>query len=105
MTGGKRGEGLIREGHGETRTFLRIGGPATLVVAAVLIIIGGIKMFSGDPSVEMGDDGWFEAQTRASFTGFALAAGGLILLAVGVSMTKFGYMGAVARYSASEVAP
>ncbi len=94
-----------------------------MVLGAVLLISGVLTMFSpgfgsrGDPtdgflegrrsfddvSRRMRDD--FDSRARSSFGGFGMVAAGMFCLAGGGVMTKFGYMGRVARYVAQEIAP
>lgn len=105
MTGGKRGEGLIREGHVGTRQTLRIVGP-TLLVLGILLGAYGLYWATGmGDTKEMGEDGWFEEGRANGTKGMFFIFGGMGTGFLGIVLTKFGYMGAVARYSASEVAP
>jgi ribosomal protein L40E len=83
---------LIDPRHGEVRSFLRVLGPAVAGAGLLFTIIGIGSFF-------------------AAFGGFGpprlfwCAFVGLPLLAVGVGITKFAYLGSVARYIASEAAP
>jgi hypothetical protein len=42
---------------------------------------------------------------RSSLTGLGILVAGMVCLALGISMTKFGYMGRVARYVSQEITP
>ena len=117
-------EGRIDRDHASTRSALRLFGPLLLAAGAVLMVIGAIRMFSpawsdatgrtgsvfGGAFEESGDR-WDDMsrrhadRARRSFGGFGMVAGGMVLLAVGAVLTKFGYMGRVARYAAGELAP
>ena len=78
--------------HNAARSFLRIVGPLVAVVGLIFIAIGLISFFTA-----FGGHG----QPRYFWCGFV----GMPLLFVGLVMTKFGYIGAVARYVAAESAP
>ena len=78
--------------HQATRTLLRVAGPAIAFVALVFITIGAIDFFSSF--------GGFGPPKR--FWCFFV---GLPLLFVGMVVSMFGYMGAVARYAAAEQVP
>ena len=77
---------------GNQRTFLRVLGPIVLLVGLFLTIAGVGSFFSSFGSFERPDN-------------FHLAFIGMPLIAVGGVLCKFGYMGAVARYAAGELAP
>lgn len=116
-------EERIDPGHQSTRGSLRALGGVLLAVGALLLCFGVYRMFSpawadhGNPS-----EGFMEGRRSIDevgrrmhdesrdvgatmFSGFAMAAGGMICLAVGGVLLKMGYMGRVARYVAGEVAP
>jgi ribosomal protein L40E len=111
-------ETKIDPGHQSPRTFLRVGGPILILLGLVLMISGGIKMFSpafsayrgpsagkGFPSMNGGRHDSFESTGRSAFGGFGMVALGMLCLGGGAAMTKFGYMGRVARYVAAEIVP
>jgi hypothetical protein len=78
--------------HKSARTFLRVAGPVFLALGLVLILIGAISFFAAMNSHEPPRYFW-------------CAFGGMPLAFLGLVFCKFGYMGAVARYMAAEVAP
>lgn len=77
--------------HATIRTVLRIGGPIVAAVGLVFLLIGMVSFFSA-----FGGAG----PPRFFWCGFV----GIPLLAVGVWMCQFGYMGDVVRYIAAETA-
>ena len=116
-------EERIDPGHQSTRGGLRGLGGVLLAGGALLLCFGVYRMFSpawadqGNPSEGFmeGRRSFDEVSRRTRdefhdtgatmFSGFAMAAGGMICLAVGAVLLKMGYMGRVARYVAGEVAP
>lgn len=83
-----KGANSIDPGHDRVRPVLRIVGPVLLVV--------GFGCFLGSMPLVM-----FTGYFAFGFLGFV----GVVLLFIGSTMTGFGFMGAVARYQAQEVAP
>jgi hypothetical protein len=83
---------LPSEQHVQVRSFLRIAGPLTVAVGAIMIMIGVGSFFASFGSFQPPRYFW------CAFAGMPLAA-------AGVAMTKFGYLGAIQRYVASESAP
>lgn len=85
-------EQKINPGHETARTFLRIVGPLVLAGGGFFMLVGLVSFFSafgggGPPRL------------------FGCSFVGMPLLFVGSVMTKFGFMGAIIRYQAGEVAP
>jgi len=78
--------------HQGTRSFLRIAGPLVAAVGLVFLIIGMASFFSA-----FGGGG----SPRLFWRCFV----GTPLLFVGGGMCIFGFMGAVARYTAAEQVP
>ena len=78
--------------HQGTRFFLRVAGPAVAAVGLVFLIIGLASFFSA-----FGGDG----SPRLFWCAFV----GMPLLFVGGVLCMFGFMGAVARYTAAEQVP
>jgi hypothetical protein len=78
--------------HNGTRSFLRVAGPIVAAVGLIFIIIGMVSFFSA-----FGGGG----PPRLFWCGFI----GMPLLFVGSVMCMFGFMGAVARYTAAEQVP
>jgi RNA polymerase subunit RPABC4/transcription elongation factor Spt4 len=78
--------------HPETRTILRIVGPAVVAVGLIFTVIGFGSFFSAFGSFE---------PPRYFWCAFI----GLPLLGLGIMICKFAFLGAVSRYLANEVAP
>src|SRR5262245_19480900 len=74
------------------RTTLRTIGPAIAIVGLLFTIVGVGSFFSSFGSFEPPRNFW-------------CAFVGLPLMAVGIGISKFAYIGAVTRYLANEVAP
>ena len=92
-------KGEIDPGHRGPRNFFRAVGPVVAVIGLILIVVGIGSFFSkaakfGDPSDEFGPPKYF----WCVFVGIPV-------LFVGLVLSKFGYMGKVARYVAQEIAP
>lgn len=84
--------GSIDPNHNDTRAFLRFLGPAIAGVGLVFLIVGLVNFFSAFGGMEPPRLFW------CFFVGGPL-------LAAGTGITKFAYIGAVARYVANETAP
>jgi RNA polymerase subunit RPABC4/transcription elongation factor Spt4 len=82
----------INPQHMEIRSLLRIAGPLAAGAGLCLVAIGIGSFFAA-----FGSDG----PPRYFWCAFL----GMPILFIGVSMCMFGFMGAVARYQAGEVAP
>jgi hypothetical protein len=78
--------------HHETRAALRLIGPLVAVVGLIFIVVALVSFFSS-----------FGTFGRPRY--FWCAFVGMPLLALGIGLSKYAYMGAVARYVAGEVAP
>lgn len=78
--------------HDSTRQMLRTVGPIVAGVGLIFTMIGLVSFFSSF--------GQFESPRF-----FWCAFIGLPLLGIGLTMTKFGYLGSIARYVAGETAP
>ncbi len=87
-----RDEQKINPKHAEIRQVLRIVGPLVAVVGLLLIAIGFGSFFMSL--------GKFEPPRF-----FWCAFLGMPLLFLGIAMSQFGFLGAVARYQAGELAP
>ncbi len=85
-------EQKINPGHETARKFFRIVGPLVLVVGGSFMLVGFGSFFSA-----FGGGG----PPRLFWCSFV----GMPLLFVGIVMTKFGFMGAIIRYQAGEIAP
>jgi ribosomal protein L40E len=82
----------INPGHEGMRAALRVVGPAIAGVGLVFLLIGMVSFFSA-----FGGGGF----PRLFWCAFV----GMPLLAIGMSITKFAFLGAAARYVAGETAP
>jgi hypothetical protein len=78
--------------HRATRSFLRVAGPITALVGLIFTIIGMASFFSA-----IGGEG----RPRLFWCCFI----GLPLLFVGIVLSMFGFIGALARYTADEQVP
>jgi hypothetical protein len=78
--------------HDAVRGVLRIGGPIVALTGLIFTIVGIGSFFASFGTFEMPRYFW-------------CAFVGMPLLAVGLGMCKFGYLGAITRYLASETAP
>jgi ribosomal protein L40E len=82
----------INPGHEGLRAVLRLIGPVIAGVGLLFLVIGMVSFFSA-----FGGGGF----PRLFWCVFV----GMPLLAIGVSITKFAFIGAAARYVAGETAP
>ena len=80
------------EGHDQIRAVLRFLGPAVAIVGILFFAVGIGSFFSSFGSHGPPQQFW-------------CAFVGLPLIGIGVMISKFGYMGAVARYMSREVSP
>jgi hypothetical protein len=78
--------------HESTRKALRLWGPIVAGIGLIFTIIGLASFFSSF--------GQFESPRY-----FWCAFVGLPLIAVGLAMCKYGYLGSIVRYMAGETAP
>lgn len=85
-------ENRIDPGHGGIRDLCRVVGPIVLGIGILMIIIGIGSFFTA-----------FGGRSAPKY--FWRAFVGMPLAAVGGSITRFGFMGRVARYMAGEMAP
>ncbi|MEO0474423.1 MAG: zinc ribbon domain-containing protein [Planctomycetota bacterium] len=95
----RRSYNLDTDKHRSNRSALRIIGPVILGVGVLLTVIGLVGFFStfgSEPSFDGPPEG-----VKLFFLCFI----GIPMMAVGGAITKFAFMGAVARYIASEAAP
>jgi hypothetical protein len=79
-------------GHRRAQSTLRVIGPILTIAGLVFVAVGTISFFSSFSTFE---------PPRYFWCNFV----GIPLLFVGLSMSMFGFLGAVARYQAGEVAP
>ncbi|MFW5838759.1 MAG: zinc ribbon domain-containing protein [Bacillota bacterium] len=87
--------------HKQTRKILRVLGPVVLIIGILLIISGVSSLFAmGSQS----QSSYFVGEPEPR-NNFSLPFIGIPLLFVGSVMSMYGYMGKVARYQASELAP
>jgi hypothetical protein len=88
-----RHEDKIDPGHEGKRAALRGLGILLCLIGGILLAVGLIDFFSAFAG--------FGGPPRL----FGCAFVGMILLGIGASLLKFGFMGAAARYEAGEIAP
>jgi len=80
--------------HSAKRSVLRTVGPLVMAVGGLFLAVGMISFFSSFGSFSSGPPRYFWC-----------AFVGMPILFVGLVLTKFGYMGSVARYMSGEMAP
>lgn len=78
--------------QGRIRTFLRAAGPIVLAVGGICSIVGFGSFFISFGGFQPSHYFW-------------LCFIGLPMMALGLALTKFGYLGSAARYVAGETAP
>lgn len=83
---------LAGRNHDQARSTLRILGPAVLGVGLIFVAVGMISFFSSIGSFQPPQYFW------CCFVGLPITV-------VGIGMTKFAFMGTVARFAAAELAP
>ena len=120
--------------HANVRTFLRIAGPLILICGVLLTVHGFTGMLGSDDSGGERDRLWrpggsetfeekvresqrrfqehardsqrrFEGEREGGLRNFGCIVGGFFLSGLGLMMTAWGFMGAVFRYQAAEIAP
>lgn len=116
---------IASSGQNQTRTLLRLIGPLVLLTGVILTVIGVSSVFSSSSraatttaspgnGVFPGVNGvpivvpngrTLEEPKPPEPNRFWYAFVGLPLIGIGVLLCKFGYMGAVTRYVAGEIAP
>lgn len=84
----------IDKKHNEKRAFLRTMGIIVLVIGLGFLMVGMVNFFSAFSNP-------FGGGPRLFWCNFV----GIPLLFIGIVMISAGYMGAVARYEAEEIAP
>jgi hypothetical protein len=94
---------LDTDKHRGNRSILRIIGPLILIIGILLTVVGIGGFFLG--IVSSFDNGPSFDGPPDSFKLFFLAFLGIPMMGIGAMITKFAYLGAVARYVASEAAP
>jgi len=85
---------LQTSAHQKTRSFLRVAGLLIVAVGFIFTLIGFASFF-------MSFGSWKFEPPRFFWCGFV----GMPLLFIGGVMCMFGFMGAVARYTAAEQVP
>lgn len=99
-----RRHNLDTDRHRSNRSVLRIIGPLVLVAGIGLTVVGIGGFFLG--AIGVMEEPPSNAEGIPSvFKVFFLAFLGIPMTFVGIVLTKFAYLGAVARYVASEAAP
>jgi hypothetical protein len=82
----------IDPGHNSTRDIFRTIGPILIVIGGGFMIVGLVDFFSAF--------GGFHPPTL-----FWCCFVGMILLGIGIHLTRLGYMGKIMRYMSQEMAP
>lgn len=95
----------IDKNHNQKRRVLRTIGPILLCLGIIFVIIGMIDFFSAASAPFSGGPGFMLSTDFGGPDLFWCFFIGLPLIFVGGAMTAAGYMGAVARYQAQEIAP
>jgi hypothetical protein len=85
-------EERINPGHTQVRKVLRLAGPLILCVGVIFMIVGLGSFFSS-----------FGGFGRPRY--FWCCFVGMPLIMVGLVMCQFGFIGAITRYQAGEIAP
>ena len=85
-------ERLIDPNHDNVRNLLRIIGPVVALTGLVFVAVGMISFFSSFGTFEPPRYFW------CMFVGMPL-------LAIGIAITKFAFLGAILRYLSGQAAP
>lgn len=96
--------GLIRDSHTPLRNALRVVGPVVFLIGAGFMAVGLVDFF-GAMAHSMRSGPTFGHDPAGTPDKFWCLFVGMPLLALGGWLTAAGFMGAVARYAASEAAP
>ena len=88
-----REDNRIDPQHQGPRTFLRVVGPLVFGVGGLFALVGLVDFFSAFGSMS------------GPPTKFWCLFVGMPLMAIGGAMTKFGYLGRIARYMSQEMTP
>lgn len=94
---------LDTDRHRSNRSVLRIIGPIVLIAGILLTVVGIGGFFLG--MINAFDQGPSFDGPPSEFKLFFLAFIGIPLMGIGGAITKFAFMGSIARYAASEIAP
>lgn|GEM_PF-126605 len=104
-------------GYSGARDVMRVVGPLMMIVGAIFLLVGigsffqslnGFGSSSGGLSSSIPMPNEFHSVDRSGFgppSYFWCAFVGMPLLGIGGAITKFAYMGTVARYVSNEIAP
>ncbi len=85
-------ERRIDPAHPEIRAILRVIGPLMILVGGILTVVGIGSFFSS-------------FATFSTPRNFWCAFLGVPMVGIGIAISRFAFMGAVARYTAGEIAP
>ena len=97
---------FVTEEHIQTRNTFRILGPTILLIAIICLVIGFKSTFMADPMNDFYYEDSFSTDiSTPSENKFWLMFVGMPLLAMGVAITKAGFVGKAAEYGAREIAP
>lgn len=95
----------IDKNHSQKRTVFRTVGPILLSIGLIFVIVGIVDFFSAARIPFTGGPGFMPGTDFGGPDLFWCFFVGLPLIFVGGVMTATGFMGAVARYHAEEIAP
>jgi len=101
---------IKHQSHDSARTVMRVVGPALILVGAVMFVTGILSFFTrfNEERAEFDRNfGKFGQRVEApeSPDRFWMCFVGMPIAIVGIWLTRFGYLGAAARYVAGEAAP
>jgi ribosomal protein L40E len=95
--------------HEATRSLLRVAGPGLVILGLIFILVGFVDFFSSGvqpgPEFQLPGGLNFQPMGIRQPTKFWCFFVGLPMVAIGVAMCKYAFLGAVTRYVADEVAP
>ncbi|MEN8150683.1 MAG: zinc ribbon domain-containing protein [Planctomycetota bacterium] len=102
-----RGDRLRHDGHDGIRNFCRVVGPLLCLVAFVFIVTGVVSFSRANDEFHesFGNFDMHSGNRERSPDRSWMVFVGSLLLMFGIFVTRFGFMGAAARYVAGEVAP
>ncbi len=87
------------DGYSNARSTMRVLGPVLAVLGGILVLIGFIALFGAATSIGNRPPG------AGIPKAFILAFPGMLMLGIGLFMTKAGYLREVSQYAAKETSP
>lgn len=88
--------------HPGVRRLLQVVGPLLLVSGIVLFLFGGFTLITGFPGAA--DGGSLDGATSHAARSVGLAVGGMVLIGLGSTASRFGFLKPVAELAATETA-